>query len=534
MARLTEEMVVARTKQSDIGQVTKLNCWGSELSDVRLLRRMQNVEVLSLSVNKIRSLEDFQHCRNLVELFVRKNEIADLGQILYLQNLPKLKNLWLEENPCANEEEYTVLRALPGLKTLDKIPVQPEEVQDAMRRGRELLHPQDSSAEYWDQPQVQAQAALAPQPDSDLRECSPPALPAAPAAGLVPAPYHRVEVRLIKQVASGFSFLFYNPCVHCPYATFKVHIASIQYQQQQQGQHQSPSPSQHQAQQPSLSPERPQQNHSPVETSRDATGPEDTRHSGDASTSPSRSTPSTTSIPSPTSMSTPLSALSIRRTPISSSPPQPSVQQGSPVGQRSPPRCAADTQSATLTRKPSRDFIIRNADDVPVGGGSGGQYYYEDGDMQYQRQQQGILPAPHMYEEQLEEDPPVLLRHPYRISNGGYHEPPINQGDNSSSDGSGGMYRERSRPVSTVEDESRQTYDRNNRQTHERLSSAAQRLANDRLTCNANQRAPYPRRPITRSSNLLSAVLCLVKELDYPSLEVVEMAVKCRMDELED
>lgn len=57
------------------------------------------------SVNKIRSLEDFQHCRNLVELFVRKNEIADLSQILYLQSLPKLRNLWLEENPCANEDE---------------------------------------------------------------------------------------------------------------------------------------------------------------------------------------------------------------------------------------------------------------------------------------------------------------------------------------------------------------------------------------------------------------------------------------------
>lgn len=382
MARLTEEMVVARTKQSDIGQVTKLNCWGSELSDVRLLRRMQNVEVLSLSVNKIRSLEDFQHCRNLVELFVRKNEIADLGQILYLQHLPKLKNLWLEENPCANEEDYryTVLRALPDLKTLDKIPVQPEEVQDAMRRGRELLHPQDG--EYWDQ-----------QPGPGSRDCSPP-----PAAAPAPAPYQRVE--------------------------------------------------------------------------------------------------------------------------------------------RSPPRCAADSQNATFTRKPSRDYIIRNADDVPVGGGSagsGGQYYYEDGEMQYQRPPQALPPATHMYEEPLvEEDSPVILRHPHRMSNGGYHEPLINQGDNSSSDGSGGMYRERSRPVSTVEDESRQTYDRNNRQTHERLSSAAQRLANDRITCNANQRAPYPRRPITRSSNLLSAVLCLVKELDYPSLEVVEMAVKCRMDELED
>ncbi|KMQ88594.1 protein tilb-like protein [Lasius niger] len=41
----------------------------------------------------------------------------------------------------------------------------------------------------------------------------------------------------------------------------------------------------------------------------------------------------------------------------------------------------------------------------------------------------------------------------------------------------------------------------------------------------------YHRRP---NSNILSAVLCLVKELDYPSLEVVEMAVRNRMDELEE
>ncbi|GBP78395.1 hypothetical protein EVAR_58185_1 [Eumeta japonica] len=35
----------------------------------------------------------------------------------------------------------------------------------------------------------------------------------------------------------------------------------------------------------------------------------------------------------------------------------------------------------------------------------------------------------------------------------------------------------------------------------------------------------FTRRPVTRNSNLLSAVLCLVKELDYASLEVAEMAV---------
>lgn len=50
----------------------------------------------------------------------------------------------------------------------------------------------------------------------------------------------------------------------------------------------------------------------------------------------------------------------------------------------------------------------------------------------------------------MEDEPPVVLRQPQRLSNGGYHDAPMNQGDNSSSDGSGGMYRERSRPVSTV------------------------------------------------------------------------------------
>ena len=37
-----------------------------------------------------------------------------------------------------------------------------------------------------------------------------------------------------------------------------------------------------------------------------------------------------------------------------------------------------------------------------------------------------------------------------------------------------------------------------------------------------------------QNSNILSAVLCLIKELDGPSLEVAEMAVRCRMEELED
>ena len=52
-----------------------------------------------------------------------------------------------------------------------------------------------------------------------------------------------------------------------------------------------------------------------------------------------------------------------------------------------------------------------------------------------------------------------------------------------------------------------------------------------------HQPGPDPGRlPRTRNrnSNILSSILCLIKEIDGPSLEVVEMAVRCRMEELED
>ncbi|CAG2167537.1 unnamed protein product [Oppiella nova] len=37
-----------------------------------------------------------------------------------------------------------------------------------------------------------------------------------------------------------------------------------------------------------------------------------------------------------------------------------------------------------------------------------------------------------------------------------------------------------------------------------------------------------------RNANILSAVLCLIKELDYASLEVVDTTIHCRMEEMED
>ncbi|KYB26621.1 dynein axonemal assembly factor 11 isoform X2 [Tribolium castaneum] len=156
--RLTEEMVIARTKISDLGKIKRLNCWGSELVDVSLLRKMPCVEVLSLSINKINSLIDFQFCKRLEELYIRQNDIRDLNQVVYLQNLPNLKNLWLGENPCANSDGYrfAVIKALPQLQKLDNVQVTQEELREAQRKGRTLCHPddaQDSEEEYSSPPQ---------------------------------------------------------------------------------------------------------------------------------------------------------------------------------------------------------------------------------------------------------------------------------------------------------------------------------------------------------------------------------------------
>ena len=48
MVKLTEDMIVARTRVSDLSNVKKLNCWGADLDDVSVLKRLENVEMLSL------------------------------------------------------------------------------------------------------------------------------------------------------------------------------------------------------------------------------------------------------------------------------------------------------------------------------------------------------------------------------------------------------------------------------------------------------------------------------------------------------
>ncbi len=62
------------------------------------------------------------------------------SEICHLRRLPKLRVLWLADNPCAVGDRYrmTVLKTLPNLQKLDNKTVSEEEVNEAIEQGLEL------------------------------------------------------------------------------------------------------------------------------------------------------------------------------------------------------------------------------------------------------------------------------------------------------------------------------------------------------------------------------------------------------------
>ncbi|XP_048579240.1 cilia- and flagella-associated protein 410 isoform X2 [Nematostella vectensis] len=140
MSKLNKKQVLGRSRAKSLESVKNLNFWGSSLSDVSLVRELPNVEVLSLSVNSIASLKDFAFCPRLKELYLRRNCINDLKEIGFLKKLPKLRVLWLSDNPCCTTENYreTVLKNLPRLIRLDNVAVDDTEPLLAKEKGAEI------------------------------------------------------------------------------------------------------------------------------------------------------------------------------------------------------------------------------------------------------------------------------------------------------------------------------------------------------------------------------------------------------------
>lgn len=396
MVKLSEDMIVARTRVSDLNQVKKLNCWGAELSDISVIRKLRNVEVLSLSVNSIATLSDIQNCSNLQELYIRKNCIPDISEVCYLRDLPRLKNLWLEENPCAEGDadlyRWTVLKNVPQLQKLDNVGVTSEEMAEAMRRGLELDHPLDGGS-----PNQSAQLQLG---------------------------------RRQHEVSPG------------PRGGQRGQESEQAYSQARKESVQSPS-----------------------RRVSNAVWPEERQTANQSQCYPGEHEDS------------PPTSLDRRPAPVPRSDVSPS--QG---GQ----------QYRGRERTPEEGLRRLNVRDE-------------------QQQQPG---PPHRGQQRNSYSGPPSDYYRERQE---YYQPVQQQVYSPSYD---------QQQHSIVEEHYEATY----RQVDQQLEGAAQLVANRAIS----PKRPYPLRPKNRNSNVLSAILCLIKEIDGPSLEVVEMAVRCRMEELED
>ena len=132
---LTAEVIQTKCKTDKIGNIKNLNLWGNDLDDLAIIKEMPNIEICSLSLNKIFSLKDFASLKKLTELYLRKNVITDLTEVKYLTYCPQLKVLWLWDNPIADHPLYRpyIIKLLPNLVKLDNAAVTPEEKAEAIK-----------------------------------------------------------------------------------------------------------------------------------------------------------------------------------------------------------------------------------------------------------------------------------------------------------------------------------------------------------------------------------------------------------------
>lgn len=148
--KLTREFIALKAKSDRLESITKLNLWGCDLTDVSILSSMPNLKVISLSVNKIRTLKPFANSQNLEELYLRKNAISSLNELKYLQSCPNLKVLWLSENPIDSIKNYrkVIIRMFPDLVKLDDVIITENEREQALNHNED---DNDENEDYEDE-----------------------------------------------------------------------------------------------------------------------------------------------------------------------------------------------------------------------------------------------------------------------------------------------------------------------------------------------------------------------------------------------
>jgi hypothetical protein len=132
---LTEAFILQETELNSLDAVRNLYLWNRNIDDVSVLRDCPSLEFLTLSANKISTLECLAECKNLKELYIRKNNIKSRAEIKHLAQLPNLRMLWLSENPCTAHPQYRELtiHMCSGLTHLDDCEVTTAEKDQASK-----------------------------------------------------------------------------------------------------------------------------------------------------------------------------------------------------------------------------------------------------------------------------------------------------------------------------------------------------------------------------------------------------------------
>lgn len=155
--KLTPEYIRLRTKCEKLEGIKNLNLWGCDLEDISIIRDLPNLEVVSLSINKIKTLKDFANLRYLRELYIRKNMVSELDDVNYLKKCNNLRTLWLNENPLAESKNYRafVIKTLPQIVKLDDIPITNEERNNINNLNFDEIEINDNEENSEQEPQLE-------------------------------------------------------------------------------------------------------------------------------------------------------------------------------------------------------------------------------------------------------------------------------------------------------------------------------------------------------------------------------------------
>ncbi len=104
-----------------------MNLWGNEIEDIFNIIRITKIRNIFIKWWKYINLKNFQNHENLKELYLRKNFIATLEQIKYLEKCKNLSILVLKDNPITSISDYKnkIIEILPQLKKLDDEVIDP-------------------------------------------------------------------------------------------------------------------------------------------------------------------------------------------------------------------------------------------------------------------------------------------------------------------------------------------------------------------------------------------------------------------------